>query len=79
MFSSVGRAARLHREGQEFESLNIHQNKKNIRWMFFLFNSNIFQHQIKRPYSAHFAVLRQTIPPQTKSRHRAGFLLFTQT
>lgn len=40
MFSSVGRASRLHREGQEFESLNIHQNKKTIRWMvFFLFTA----------------------------------------
>lgn len=37
MFSSVGRASRLHREGQEFESLNIHQNKKpSVGWFYYL-------------------------------------------
>lgn len=67
MFSSVGRASRLHREGQEFESLNIHQNKKTIRWMVF---SCLQQN---------FVLLRQ-IPHNTyKNPPQGGILLFTQT
>ena len=63
MFSSVGRASRLHREGQEFESLNIHQNKKPSKgWFFSCLQRN-------------FVLLRQTQHNTYKNPPQGGIFI----